>query len=232
MAQTPPPGRELAPRPFPRASGWIRLSTSFFSPTTPRGCARPATSSLTKCWSPMSRLASPSAARSPRRGWATPPSSPWSRPVLSTGLCRRARTSTMTCTAPLASPCTASLPANDVALRRDHIIRIYDIVFDQDVLFKTDEFVAEVMKSAEFQKRMKHRGAALETGPLRAGEGEGAAHRLPLPDRRGLGMRGAHLHVEPLATRALGWALRPCGCRATRSALIPSWTSMRLRLSL
>ena len=34
------------------------------------------------------------------------------------------------------------------------IIRIYDIVFDQDVLFKTDEFIAEVLKSAEFQKRM------------------------------------------------------------------------------
>ena len=44
--------------------------------------------------------------------------------------------------------------ADDVELRRERIIRIYDIVFDQDVLFKTDEFVAEVMKSAEFQRRM------------------------------------------------------------------------------
>jgi deoxyhypusine synthase len=44
--------------------------------------------------------------------------------------------------------------ADDVALRRDHLIRIYDIVFDQNVLFKTDEFVARVMKSGEFQKRM------------------------------------------------------------------------------
>ncbi len=43
---------------------------------------------------------------------------------------------------------------DDVALRRDRVIRIYDIVFDQDVLFKTDEFVAEVLKSREFQKRM------------------------------------------------------------------------------
>ena len=39
-------------------------------------------------------------------------------------------------------------------LRKERVIRIYDIVFDQDVLFKTDEFVAEVMKSPEFQKRM------------------------------------------------------------------------------
>jgi deoxyhypusine synthase len=43
---------------------------------------------------------------------------------------------------------------DDVALRRDGIIRIYDIVFDQDVLFKTDEFIAEVLKGKEFQKRM------------------------------------------------------------------------------
>jgi deoxyhypusine synthase len=43
---------------------------------------------------------------------------------------------------------------DDVALRRDGIIRIYDIVFDADVLFKTDDFVSEVLKSKEFQKRM------------------------------------------------------------------------------
>ncbi|MGA2975894.1 MAG: deoxyhypusine synthase [Spirochaetia bacterium] len=43
---------------------------------------------------------------------------------------------------------------DDVALRRDGIIRIYDIVFDQDVLYKTDDFIAGVLKSGEFQKRM------------------------------------------------------------------------------
>jgi deoxyhypusine synthase len=43
---------------------------------------------------------------------------------------------------------------DDVALRREGIIRIYDIVFDQDVLFKTDAFIAEVLKAPEFQKRM------------------------------------------------------------------------------
>src|SRR5208283_1067348 len=43
---------------------------------------------------------------------------------------------------------------DDVALRRDGIIRIYDIVFDAEVLFKTDDFVSEVLKSDEFQKRM------------------------------------------------------------------------------
>ncbi len=43
---------------------------------------------------------------------------------------------------------------DDVALRRDHVIRIYDIVFDADVLYKTDAFIGEVLASKEFQKRM------------------------------------------------------------------------------
>ena len=44
--------------------------------------------------------------------------------------------------------------ADDVELRREHIIRIYGIVFGHDVLLTTDQFVAEVMKSAELQRRM------------------------------------------------------------------------------
>jgi deoxyhypusine synthase len=43
---------------------------------------------------------------------------------------------------------------DDVELRRENIIRIYDIVFDAEVLFKTDDFIAEVLKGREFQKRM------------------------------------------------------------------------------
>jgi len=43
---------------------------------------------------------------------------------------------------------------DDVSLRREGIIRIYDIAFDQDVLYKTDAFIAEVLRSKEFQKRM------------------------------------------------------------------------------
>jgi deoxyhypusine synthase len=43
---------------------------------------------------------------------------------------------------------------DDVQLRRDGVIRIYDIVFDQDVLYKTDAFIAEVLKAPEFQRRM------------------------------------------------------------------------------
>jgi deoxyhypusine synthase len=43
---------------------------------------------------------------------------------------------------------------DDVALKRDKVIRIYDIVFDQDVLYKTDAFISEVLRSPELQKRM------------------------------------------------------------------------------
>jgi deoxyhypusine synthase len=43
---------------------------------------------------------------------------------------------------------------DDVALRRDGVIRIYDIVFDREVLYKTDAFISEVLTSEEFGRRM------------------------------------------------------------------------------
>ena len=43
---------------------------------------------------------------------------------------------------------------DDVALHRDGVIRIYDIVFDYNVLLDTDEFVREVIQGPEFQKTM------------------------------------------------------------------------------
>lgn len=43
---------------------------------------------------------------------------------------------------------------NDVDLRRDGIIRIYDVLFDYDVLLDTDAFVRHVIQGAEFQKTM------------------------------------------------------------------------------
>lgn len=44
--------------------------------------------------------------------------------------------------------------ANDVQLRRDKVIRIYDIVMDQDVLFDTDQWLYKCLEQPEFQKRM------------------------------------------------------------------------------
>jgi deoxyhypusine synthase len=43
---------------------------------------------------------------------------------------------------------------DDVALHREGVIRIYDILFDYNVLLDTDAFVREVIQGPEFQKAM------------------------------------------------------------------------------
>ncbi|HEX2912747.1 MAG TPA: deoxyhypusine synthase [Chloroflexia bacterium] len=43
---------------------------------------------------------------------------------------------------------------DDLELREQHVIRIYDILFDQEVLLKSDAYLREVMKLPEFQSRM------------------------------------------------------------------------------
>jgi len=43
---------------------------------------------------------------------------------------------------------------DDVALHRDGVIRIYDVLFDYNVLLDTDAFVREVIRGPEFQRTM------------------------------------------------------------------------------
>ncbi|HKQ36663.1 MAG TPA: deoxyhypusine synthase [Verrucomicrobiae bacterium] len=43
---------------------------------------------------------------------------------------------------------------DDVALHRDGVIRIYDVLFDYNVLLDTDAFVREVVQGPEFQRAM------------------------------------------------------------------------------
>ena len=43
---------------------------------------------------------------------------------------------------------------DDVTLRREGVIRIYDVLFDYDVLLDTDAFVRQVIQGAEFQRTM------------------------------------------------------------------------------
>lgn len=43
---------------------------------------------------------------------------------------------------------------DDLDLREKHVIRIYDILFDQEVLLKSDAYLRQVMKLPEFQRRM------------------------------------------------------------------------------
>ncbi len=44
--------------------------------------------------------------------------------------------------------------ADDVSLRKDGIVRIYDIFFDYDILISTDEFFRKIVATPEFQKEM------------------------------------------------------------------------------
>ncbi len=44
--------------------------------------------------------------------------------------------------------------ADDVILREEGIVRIYDIFFDYDILISTDDFFREILKAPEFQKEM------------------------------------------------------------------------------
>lgn len=43
---------------------------------------------------------------------------------------------------------------DDVALHKDGVIRIYDVLFDYDVLLDTDAFVRQVIQNPEFQRTM------------------------------------------------------------------------------
>jgi deoxyhypusine synthase len=43
---------------------------------------------------------------------------------------------------------------NDLELREKHLIRIYDILFDQNVLLDTDEFLRQCIRGPEFQRPM------------------------------------------------------------------------------
>ena len=44
--------------------------------------------------------------------------------------------------------------ANDVTLREEGVVRIYDIFFDYDILISTDDFFREILAAPEFQKEM------------------------------------------------------------------------------
>jgi deoxyhypusine synthase len=114
--------------------------------------------------------------------------------------------------------------ADDVALRREGIIRIYDIVFDQDVLFKTDAFIAEVLKAPEFQKRMGTTGWAGTSASARNRSLPGARARQAVPCSVRPTRPVSRCIPRAPAIPASGWASQPCACRAMKSGSIPSWT--------
>ncbi len=72
-----------------------------------------------------------------------------------TGSSVRVRTFTTTRISPSAILSTGGSPfIDDRALRKEGVIRIYDILFDYDVLLSTDRFFRTVIRKEEFQKEM------------------------------------------------------------------------------
>jgi deoxyhypusine synthase len=102
--------------------------------------------------------------------------------------------------------------ADDIALREQGIVRIFDIFFDYDVLLRTDSFFREIMRQPEFQKPMgtaefhyrAGRYVAEREKALRQGEVSlvAAAHRLDVPvytsspADSSIGMNAAALQLE------------------------------------
>jgi deoxyhypusine synthase len=83
--------------------------------------------------------------------------------------------------------------AVDVKLREQGIIRVYDVLFPADVLYKTDEYVHRVMMAPEFKGRMG-------TGELHWKLGKYAletAHKL---EAQAAGQPAARRHPSILAT--------------------------------
>src|SRR5258706_9314362 len=87
---------------------------------------------------------------------------------------------------------------DDVALRDEKIIRIYDIVFDQSVLLESDAFLRKVMVAPEFQRKMGTSEMHYLLGKyVRAAEDEiGAPHRSILST--------AHEYGVPVYTSSPG----------------------------
>ena len=102
--------------------------------------------------------------------------------------------------------------ADDVALREQGIVRIFDIFFDYDVLLRTDAFFREVMRQPEFRRPMgtaefhyrvgryvAERERALNQGEISL---IAAAHRLEVPvytsspGDSSIGMNAAALALE------------------------------------
>ena len=89
-----------------------------------------------------------------------------------------------------------------MALRKDGIIRVYDVLFPADVLYKTDEWLYRVMMSPEFRKRISGSELhhligkyALETARKMGVEKPSllaTAHELDLPIWVGLARRLDH----------------------------------------
>ena len=72
---------------------------------------------------------------------------------------------------------------DDRVLHEEGVVRIYDILFDYDVLLDTDAFFRRITSYNVCYTKLLRRREPLPRHPLRAGDE--AARRLPLPRRPG-----------------------------------------------
>lgn len=88
--------------------------------------------------------------------------------------------------------------ADDVELKKDQIVRIYDILFDYEVLLKTDAFYREVIQAPEFQRTM-----STAEFHYRVGAYVRERERLLGSKRRSV-LAAAHEHGVPIYTSSPG----------------------------
>lgn len=88
--------------------------------------------------------------------------------------------------------------ADDIALREKGVVRIYDVVFDYNVLLRTDKFVRDVCQKEEFQRSM----STAEYHYLLGGYLQERERTLGLERKSVLSV--AHVHGVPVYTSSPG----------------------------
>ncbi len=91
-----------------------------------------------------------------------------------------------------------SAEADDIALRKAGVVRIYDIFFDYRVLLSTDAFFREIARQPEFQRAMSTAEFHYLAGRYVAGR-----ERVLKLKRRSL-LAAAHAHALPVYTSSPG----------------------------
>jgi len=91
-----------------------------------------------------------------------------------------------------------SAEADDIALRKAQVVRIYDIFFDYEVLLSTDAFFREIARADEFQHPMS--SAEFH---YRAGRYVAERERLLKLDRRSM-LAATYQHAVPVYTSSPG----------------------------
>ncbi|MFQ5928480.1 MAG: deoxyhypusine synthase [Acidobacteriota bacterium] len=91
-----------------------------------------------------------------------------------------------------------NLEVNDVVLREESVVRIYDIFFDYDILLSTDRFFEEMIAAPEFQKEMS-------TAEFHHNIGKYVAERERLLGEKGKSLlAAAYRHKIPVYTSSPG----------------------------